>query len=33
VREAGFDYHLVKPLEPIELEKILDSVIADPAAA
>jgi PAS domain S-box-containing protein len=33
VREAGFDYHLVKPLEPIELEKILDSVIADAAAA
>ena len=33
VREAGFDYHLVKPLEPIELEKILNSVIADAAAA
>jgi PAS domain S-box-containing protein len=33
VREAGFDYHLVKPLEPVELEKILDSVIADAAAA
>jgi CheY-like chemotaxis protein len=33
VREAGFDYHLVKPLEPTELEKILDSVIADAAAA
>ena len=33
VREAGFDYHLVKPLEPAELEKILDSVIADAAAA
>jgi PAS domain S-box-containing protein len=33
VREAGFDYHLVKPLEVVELEKILDSVIADAAAA
>jgi PAS domain S-box-containing protein len=33
VREAGFDYHLVKPLEPAELQKILDSVIADAAAA
>jgi CheY-like chemotaxis protein len=31
VREAGFDYHLIKPLEPAELEKILDSVIADAA--
>jgi PAS domain S-box-containing protein len=26
VREAGFDYHLVKPLESAALEKILDSV-------
>ena len=33
VREAGFDYHLVKPLEPAELEKILDSVTVDAAAA
>jgi PAS domain S-box-containing protein len=33
VREAGFDYHLVKPLEPAVLEKILDSVISDAAAA
>jgi len=33
VREAGFDHHLVKPLEPAVLEKILDSVIADSAAA
>jgi len=33
VSEAGFDYHLVKPLEPVELQKILDSVIADAAAA
>ena len=33
VREAGFDHHLVKPLEPAALEKILDSVIADAAAA
>jgi len=33
VHEAGFDYHLVKPLEPAVLEKILDSVIADAAAA
>jgi CheY-like chemotaxis protein len=33
VREAGFDHHLVKPLEPAVLEKILDSVIADAAAA
>jgi len=33
VREAGFDYHLIKPLEPAALEKILDSVIADAAAA
>jgi CheY-like chemotaxis protein len=29
VREAGFDHHLVKPLEPAELEKILASVDAD----
>jgi PAS domain S-box-containing protein len=33
VREAGFDYHLVKPLEPAALEKILDTVLADAAAA
>jgi CheY-like chemotaxis protein len=33
VREAGFDYHLIKPLEPAALEKILDTVIADAAAA
>jgi PAS domain S-box-containing protein len=33
VREAGFDHHLVKPLEPASLEKILDSVVADSAAA
>jgi PAS domain S-box-containing protein len=33
VREAGFDYHLIKPLEPAELERILDLVIADAAAA
>ncbi|MEP6997655.1 MAG: MASE1 domain-containing protein [Betaproteobacteria bacterium] len=32
-REAGFDYHLVKPLELAALERILDSVIADAAAA
>src|SRR6266567_8299662 len=25
-REAGFDYHLVKPLEPAALEKIIDSI-------
>ena len=24
-REAGFDYHLVKPLEPEALERIIDS--------
>ena len=33
VREAGFDHHLVKPLEPTELERILDSVAADKAPA
>ena len=33
VREAGFDHHLVKPLEPTELEKILDAVDTDAAAA
>ncbi len=33
VREAGFDYHLIKPLEPAALEKILDTVITDAAAA
>ncbi|HEY2863440.1 MAG TPA: MASE1 domain-containing protein [Casimicrobiaceae bacterium] len=27
VREAGFDYHLVKPLEVAALERILDSVV------
>jgi CheY-like chemotaxis protein len=33
VRDAGFDYHLVKPLEAAELERILDSVTTDAAAA
>jgi CheY-like chemotaxis protein len=33
VREAGFDHHLIKPLEPAALEKILDSVAADAEAA
>ena len=28
VREAGFDHHLVKPLDPVALEKIIDSVPA-----
>jgi CheY-like chemotaxis protein len=32
VREAGFDHHLLKPLEPEALEKIIDSVPA-PAAS
>ena len=29
VREAGFDYHLVKPLEPAALDKILQSLAGD----
>jgi len=33
VRDAGFDYHLVKPLDAAQLEKILDSVTNDAAAA
>ena len=34
VREAGFDHHLLKPLEPEALEKIIDSVPAHaPSAA
>jgi CheY-like chemotaxis protein len=33
VREAGFDYHLVKPLDPAVLEKILDTVGTDAAVA
>ena len=28
-RDAGFDYHLVKPLEPAALEKILESLAAN----
>jgi CheY-like chemotaxis protein len=33
VREAGFDHHLLKPLEPEALEKIIDSVPAHAASA
>lgn len=33
VREAGFDHHLLKPLEPETLEKIIDSVPAHVASA
>jgi PAS domain S-box-containing protein len=32
VREAGFDHHLLKPLEPEALEKIIDSVPARAAS-
>ena len=32
VREAGFDHHLLKPLEPEALEKIIDSVPAHAAS-
>jgi PAS domain S-box-containing protein len=33
VREAGFDHHLLKPLDPEALEKIIDSVPASAAPA
>jgi CheY-like chemotaxis protein len=26
VREAGFDYHLVKPVEPSEITRIIDTL-------
>jgi PAS domain S-box-containing protein len=32
VREAGFDHHLLKPLKPEALEKIIDSVAAHAAS-
>src|SRR5262249_37700005 len=32
VREAGFDHHLVKPLDPAALEKIIESIASDRAA-
>jgi CheY-like chemotaxis protein len=28
-REAGFDYHLVKPVEPAALDALLDSLLAE----
>jgi CheY-like chemotaxis protein len=33
VREAGFDHHLVKPLDPAVLEKILDTLATDAPVA
>jgi CheY-like chemotaxis protein len=28
-KEAGFDFHLVKPVDPADLSKLLDSLAAD----